>query len=214
MTSPIDGVFRVDWRNTDIHVNPNAEWWFANRFRYWCRHCSTLDRRHFPTAIDVTIERAAAKRSSITIMSRLSIGLIRQDVRSRLEPWLGEFVFGKCFDYNGYLIHSHSTFYCAPVARVRAGPGSSYRACSACGTIWRNQLVGSRYLVQSDIGSRRVVQDLVCSTYVTRDVVDAAGLDQMRDVELVRFPVLETPIDGVLLPGDPPGTPAEPPEVF
>ena len=211
----IRNMYQLYYSDIAASIHPDVEWWKSEYNKtHWCSKCNLLRREYYPKSIDVKLNQATLEQTPIGSLSRAPIGVIRNDLRSVLEPWLGRFAFGRCFDSQDELIANYSTFYCHGFVLDRFGPGSRFRQCNHCGQVSTWETVRPRYFLEYSIGEVEVVQDNFCSTFVSERVAAILREQNIKRLKISPVPVYSRPIDGFKLPSDPPDVEGQLPEPF
>lgn len=105
------------------------------------------------------------------------------------------------------LVETHRSIYvpCKDGVGLRGGVGSKYWICSKCGMLW-NRNVGDGVLAIPEpfVHDRHVLfidarSQLAVSERVAADIRDAG----FPDIRLDEIPLVDSPSDGLVLPGDP-----------
>ncbi|HOV77295.1 MAG TPA: hypothetical protein PLS24_04660 [Sedimentisphaerales bacterium] len=201
--SNVGTIYELEYRDLTTHIVPNPEWWYSEMGKTWCKNCRTLRRELYPKPIDVCVGMIETG-NPIGFVSRAPIGVIRNDLRDVLRPWLRGFVFGRCFERNNVLIATHSTFYSREYVHCRGGPGSIYKLCSQCGAVSTREMLPPECYMVHEIGDKPLVHDILCDTLVSEEVCNVLRAEKIRGLRIQPYPVVDRPSDGWKLPNDPP----------
>lgn len=191
-----------------------ADWWVLTDYQWvkeshnhtLCKKCHKVLPHVYPRPVDVRLRQLPKKRT-VDRTDRGGIGVMRRELHELLAGHMESFAFGRCLDLQGDVIDSHVSFYTNHHIVVRGGPKSKYEPCNECGSMFYlfegrkpHPYVLRRYLTPG----RHVYHDYFPATFVTRELADSITWALFKDIELFPVPERDTPLDGMVLPGDPP----------
>lgn len=210
-------LYSLGYDDPNAYVLVDYSWEAIALQGHWCIGCRTLNRALFPQPIDVRVS-ALPRLCPIGFVYETPIGIIRDDVRQLLSPWLTRFVFGECYNTQGIRIPSHFTFYSKDYVANRMGPGTRYAQCDRCGTIQSQRAGpgkdgGTPSLLSYEVADQPIVQNWYCATFVSEAVVAAIDAPSVHRLKCWRVAVVERPRDGVRFPTDPDDVTGESPPV-
>lgn len=195
-------LYNLSFADVTAHIVANGTWWMQEMGKTWCKNCRILRREIYPQPVDVCVERIPV-RNPIGFVSRAPIGVIRNDLRDALEPWLKGFVFGRCVDDDGAPIATHSTFYSCAYVHERGGPKSVFRLCSQCGVVCSRSFTPPEHYLASEVRDEPLVQSVICTTLVSKELRDTLRSKAIVGLRMRKVPVLDRPLDGWQFPNDP-----------
>jgi hypothetical protein len=182
---------------------PQREWFDSVLDKYFCKDCEKVDRRRYPEPIDITLD-IIPRNMSVGEAHFAVLGVIHVRLLEVLLPYMtmGGFVFGRCFDHKGRLLEDYRTYYADRVINVRGAEGSSWGLCRRCGALWYHprSLV---YVLSRELDEHHLYQDAFCGLYVDQWLSENLDWPVFDDFSLSAIPVLDRPLDGFRLPGDP-----------
>ena len=174
--------------------------WLKNNQGY-CHKCESIISNMFPEPIDVSIKHDPKDRFYSWIWFT-GISIYHIDFIAQIKPYLNNFVFGKCFDSAGDLIKNYVTCYTDKTIFVRGSKNNVF-ICDKCGCI-----KGSRsepyYILDYCLYDSYIFQNSVTRMYLTEEVVNSIDMARWPDFDIEKISIVDTPLDGVHLPCDPP----------
>lgn len=171
-----------------------------------CPECNRVDRSHFPSPLNVCLERDPGVDGSRLTghISRTSITIYHLALIEQLRPYLSDYVLGTCRLQSGKVIDQYVTCYKKDFTIFRGNKIANYYTCKSCPLISLNTAGQRRqYVLRKDLTDARVYQN--ASTWLYLDKELAAGIDWSAwpDAELYDVEVIDKPFDKYRLPGDP-----------
>lgn len=142
------------------------------------------------------------RRRSIGLISFMALGIIHARLLDVLSKHMDDFAFGDVYNERDEVVRDYRTFYSSTYIEPRGQSGSTWRTCPGCSRVmysWK----GEPYVLSKDLDDRHVYHDVICSVYVDEYLASAIDWRKFKDLKLVPFPVLDRPLDGLRLPGDP-----------
>jgi hypothetical protein len=109
-----------------------------------------------------------------------SVGLIHVRLLDVLLPHMGGFAFGTCYRGDGEII------------------------------VVMYDWEGDPYILSRELSKDHLYHDSICCLYVDEWLASTVDWGRFKDLELYPFPVLDKPLDGFQLPGDPDWSSYEP----
>lgn len=171
-----------------------------------CPRCSLFNRawRDSPSPIDVHLETDPSDVMSYP--AEVFITIIRSDLFETIRPYAGGVLTGNVFvrDDNRLRKCDYVSLAAPPALQidVHRGPMGQHEMCSGCGEI--STRFFSDGIVYRYIDNRHFYLSYENSFYVTdflrNKIRDAFG---WADLRFVRTKVIDAPLDGDVLPGDP-----------
>lgn len=189
-----------------------------------CEGCGGLGAnwRASPVAIDLVLRRPP--KGSIAAVGGCGLCILRADLAGILAPYFSDLLCGRVKFRNHTPDRKHPGWVgCFPSSgkgiETYRGPYCRHVFCtSGCGGDG-NQIGWARgAIVRKDIGKQRAFfGEVARDVYITDDVLsDTDLLARFPDLRPYEFPVVDKPLDGEVLPGDPEWDgvfrPAPPPE--
>lgn len=188
---------RSDYSNP---VWPDLEWVKGELGRTLCSKCRKIDRSRYPQAIDAHL-RNLPEGQACAGLWRTGLRVFHKSLIRHLQPFLEEFVVGRCF-HNGQLIQDYATLYGSNYVVVRGDALTKYYICEQCGTIGSTPGPTSSYVLRRQLSRASVYQNSGCSLLLTEDLVQRTDWSLWPDVYLLEVDIRDEPIDGQQLPGD------------
>lgn len=199
----IETVYELTSNHPD-RVREDPEWSleFPPGFCPWCRN---IDRSRYPAPVDVGI---------LEIPERITCGIVYPfgayvfcaSLVERLHEDLvaSGFVFGKCLDSDGDVIEDYVTCYPKDYIVLRGNAATKYYICEECGAV-DSTVHGFPYVLRRQLTDATIYQRTSGRVYVADEIAMDVDWGQWPDLELRLTRILDKPIDGQRLPGDPPG---------
>ena len=209
---------RLHDRRNDNHMlygfaqKNRADWWILastgwireNQGVLVCASCGSVLTNNYPAAINVQLSQLPKKRS-LGSVSPCSIGVMRLDLLDMLRPYFVRVAVGKCLNESGDELPTHISFYSDQTILLRGGSQCEWHTCVACNRVlYQPKGRTARYILGKYITGQDVYMDERHRVYISERLYQKFKWTQFRDQELYTIPILDTPIDGKVLPGDPP----------
>lgn len=191
-----------------LNVVSKADWAPSAR-RYWlekaqntilCKYCGTVNRKLFPEPVDIVLTEVP--KGSLMHVWYIGIRVFRRNFIARLEPYMKDYVLGKCYDEKEKLIKDYVTCYMRKYLVLRGQQGSNYEVCPECNTV-RGIGIAPHYVPRFYVNNGVVFMDSSCHIYVDHELCLKLHLDKIKDIEFDAIPVVEGVVDGQHLPIDP-----------
>jgi hypothetical protein len=138
-----------------------------------------------------------------------ALRLIHERLYDALKShWGGELV-GRCYvELPGRTPQEteYLSVYTPPALTLEAHRGKYCRhnRCKGCGTIGNKVFWASGAVLRRYLDSRGVYQDVYGGIYVRRVLAESLELERrFPDLKLYKVPIIDEPLDGDVLPGDP-----------
>lgn len=185
----------------DWFVHPRNTWRRSVLGRAFCKECNTVNRDCYPQPVDAHL-KYIPPGMSIGCVSWAVVGIIHVRLLEHLSDYFGPFAMGQVYDRDGALMAEYRTWYGRPFIQPRGEIGSKWRACAECGRVFYNW-EGDPYFLSYEVGTDHIYHDAGCRLYVDDWLAQRLDWSEFTDFELYPFPVRDTPLDGLRLPGDP-----------
>ncbi len=172
-----------------------------------------------PTPISITIEKES-KAAWVDLLGDINVSLLHKRVYEAIRPYCTDVVVGTVHLKENTVSSSFVTITASNASRVRSDRGRHCRHFQYdCCKIWRNEIGwASGAIVERELGGR-----LVCIAHNGNVLVESSLAKRLElskrfpRLWLYRIDVVEKPLDGEVLPGDPEWDgvfrPAPPPEL-
>lgn len=121
-----------------------------------------------------------------------------------LSPHFVRMAVGRCLDEAGRSMQDYISFYSNQIIYVRGGAFCEVVSCDECNRIlYTHKGRTRRYVVRHQLTGQDVYTDYMNCILISENLYKAHPWSSFRDLELYEVPVLDMPIDGKVLPGDP-----------
>ena len=209
--SAMETAFYLDLRNTQSLTKGSAidaNWRKSMlRSKRCCgQGCAGVRSRFYGEPVNVPLVR----RTGATIMFGPMALIVSIDLYRKLCPEMPEHVQGQCYlTGSEQIIEEYVTVYSSPqiAAHVRGGIGSNYRLCPHCSSPFvegDGTESQPEYLLSRAFDGHAVAQVGNHGSFVvTREFASTIDWTDYGDLVLYKYDVLDRPIDGARLIGDP-----------
>lgn len=202
-------LYRVVSRHPDP-VHADKSWLERAKGTVLCPECSHIDRSGYPKPVDVYLRSLARGEVTSGSLPFAGVKVFRKDFIDHISQYLSEFIVGRCFWSDGTVIDDHVTCYSDSYLVVRGNTKSKYYVCSTCGIILSQLGRSPTYVLRRHLGNPLVYQNGFGGFLLDEEFALGIDWSPWPDVCLDAVGIRDTPIDGQILPGDPPeGYPEE-----
>lgn len=174
-----------------------------------CNRCGRVKPTDKPHSIDVWY-RDPIGRTLWRMPDYSGMCLYEMRLWKELSKHLADCGVGRALDAEGNVVATHVTAYTTKPLRLRWRAHEYVTHCPECGwiTVYFQDTKPS-YVMSYDIQDRPAALGTVGQFYCRKDIAESIDISFIRRARWYPVEVVDVPRDGLIFPGDPPGTPGQ-----
>jgi hypothetical protein len=185
----------------------SLDWISENVGKVFCAHCRAVHRRLYPAAIDVVFRQTPTPGWTTGLGFRVGVPIYRVEFLEALGHHAQGFAIGRCLLPHGKVLTEYATAYAKDYVLMRGDERTTTKVCPLCGSVWTDLVVvypkRPAYLLRRQLSDALVYQGRSGAFFLAEAVVSEIDWTHFPDMRVQRIDVLDRPLDGRRLPGDP-----------
>lgn len=168
----------------------------------YCPECGGIRPEWKPRPINVVLKDIECPMITCIIRGADITKIFQKDLIETVRRHFACQIVGQCHvEVDG--APDYVTCYSTRTIFVRGGKGEGYWICPVCGKHSRDRLKRPDNVLRRDLDDSLVFQDAYQRMYFRQALVDEIEWSKFRDAELEKIRIVDRPLDGKRLPGDP-----------
>jgi hypothetical protein len=161
-----------------------------------CQQCYKLRRTDvYPKPVDICLLEIPPGTSYSGVFWA-GVAVIHQSLLEFLEPYMRDFVLGRCYWKDGSAINEYVSVYFRHCIRTRGDRTTEYYVCGECGFVGAGS--DNPYVLRGDLPAADVFAEATNSIYLSEDLGRRFSWRTFSDLKPWTIPVRDSP-----LPDDP-----------